>query len=142
MVEGVSGFAATAQYIEDLINKEASEKTLADYAKKVKDPSAMDLSAVAPQEPTPPGEEAEDGSWKEESGGSLDAFGGQCYKCGGKGHRQADCTSQEGVTVTCHGCGGQGHYGNQCPSGKGKGGVSAFDQWPGQPGPLTQMDPW
>ena len=120
LVEGVTGFADTAQYIEDLINKEASEKTLADYAKKVKDPSAMDLSAVAPQEPAVPGEE--DGGWKEESGGSLDAFGGQCHKCGGKGHRQAECTSQEGNTIICHGCGGQGHYMSQCPSGKGKGG--------------------
>ena len=30
LIEGDSGFDVTAQYIEDLVNKEASEKTLAD----------------------------------------------------------------------------------------------------------------
>ena len=77
----------------------------------------MDLSALGPKAPDAtaaqldalaPEAEAE----KE----SLDAFAGKCHKCEGVGHRQADCTSKEGINLACNICGGWGHYANYCAS--------------------------
>ena len=51
---------------------------------------------------------------------------GKCRKCGGTGHKQADCTSKDGVNVECYGCGGVGHYKSKCPS-KGKSVASEED---------------
>ena len=39
-----------------------------------------------------------------------------CHFCGGKGHKQADCTSSETSEVQCYGCQGVGHYKSNCPS--------------------------
>lgn len=40
----------------------------------------------------------------------------KCSKCNGKGHVEADCTSNDWSEVECFGCGGVGHYKNRCPS--------------------------
>ena len=58
LIEGESGFEVTSQYIDDLINKVAADKTLSDYSKKAPG-TAMDLSAVSPATGGTPGADAE-----------------------------------------------------------------------------------
>ena len=97
--------SCVCDHLEALGNHEQNKQAAAVYAKtqtvkmglsalgpKAPDAAAAQLQALAPEA------EAE----KE----SLDAFSGKCHKCEGVGHRQADCTSKEGINLACNICGG------------------------------------
>ena len=123
MTEGKTEFVVVCDHLEALGNDEQNKQAAAAYAKTqiVK----MDLSALGPKVPDAAAAQldalAPEAEVEKES---LDAFAGKCHKCDGVGHRQADCTSKEGINLACNICGGWGHYANDCPSregGKGKG---------------------
>ena len=56
------------------------------------------------------------GGNNQQSAGTRNRTHIQCHRCGGRGHYQDKCTSEEGNSIKCHGCGGVGHIKKNCPN--------------------------
>ena len=120
MSEATDDFDKVCRFLEELSNEEGNKKAIADYAKQ-QAPVKMDLSSLNPKDPEQAAAAAAEAAEAETAQASLDALGNmECFKCGGIGHRQADCPSRPEVQLACNTCGGWGHYASECPS-KGKG---------------------